>query len=246
MKLTVINSGSVGNCYLFEAKDSTLIVECGVPFKEIKKALDFNLNKVAGAIVTHEHKDHSKSVTDTLAAGINVWASNGTHKAIGSTDHHRSRIINNTETFHVGDFKILPFDVKHDCAKPLGFLIHHPECGNTLFITDSYYVGYTFNNLNNIIVEANYCWDIIREKMEAGNLNGFVRDRVVQSHMNIDTTLALLAANNLKAVNNIVLIHLSDSNSDAIKFKQRVTNATGKTVHVAKKGLQIELNKTAI
>jgi phosphoribosyl 1,2-cyclic phosphodiesterase len=236
----------VGNCYLFEASTSTLIVECGVPFKEIKQALGFNLNKVAGAIITHEHKDHSKAVNDTLAAGINVWASNGTHNALGTINHHRSKIINNIETFHVGDFKILPFDVKHDCAEPLGFLIHHPECGNTLFITDSYYVGYTFNNLNNIIVEANYCWSIINKRIEGGNMNGFVRDRVIQSHMNIDTTLQLLAANNLKAVNNIVLIHLSDGNSDEKEFKKRVINATGKIVHVASKGLQIELNKTAI
>jgi phosphoribosyl 1,2-cyclic phosphodiesterase len=74
----------------------------------------------------------------------------------------------------------------------------------------------------------------------------FLSDRIIQSHMNLDTCKKLLMANNLTQVNNIVLIHLSDRNSDAKYFKQTITELTGKNVSVAEPGLVIDFNKTAI
>lgn len=56
MKLKVLGSGSSGNSYLFtDSGGIHLIVECGIHPSEIKKAIDFNLEKVAGVIVTHGH-----------------------------------------------------------------------------------------------------------------------------------------------------------------------------------------------
>lgn len=243
MKLRVLSSGSVGNCYLFEGITSTLIVEVGVPFKQVKEALRFDLRKVAGCIITHEHKDHCKGVAELVAAGIDTYASAGTIKAMGVTSN-RLRPVQPKKVFNVGEFTIYPFDVKHDCAEPLGFLIKHPECGTTLFITDSFYVPYTFKGLNNILVEANYCENIINTRLLSGRLNGFVHDRVITSHMSLQTCQQLLAANDLKAVNNIVLIHLSDTNSDAAAFKRSIEQQTGKSVYVAEKGLSINFNST--
>ena len=42
-----------------------------------------------------------------------------------------------------------------------------------------------FANINNILIEANYCDMIIDEKLRISNK--FVRDRVIQSHMSIKT-----------------------------------------------------------
>ena len=55
MKLKVISTGSIGNSYLLESNTDTLIIECGVLFKDIKKALNFDLKSVAGCLITHEH-----------------------------------------------------------------------------------------------------------------------------------------------------------------------------------------------
>lgn len=243
MKLRIINTGSAGNCYLFEAKDTTLIVECGVQFKQIKETLKFDFSKVCGAIITHEHLDHAKGIKDAIKAGIDIYASEGTIKAIG-INNHRLHKIESRKTFNLGEFKIMPFDVKHDAAEPFGFLIYHPECGNTLFITDSYYVEYKFKNLHNVIIEANYDNEIINSKLQSGKLNGYVYNRVMKSHMSIETCIELLNANDLTQVNNIVLIHLSDSNSDAAMFKKQVIEATGKNTHIAEKGMVINLDKT--
>ena len=45
-------------------------------------------------------------------------------------------------------------------------------------------------------------------------------------------------------VNNIILIHLSDGNSNACELQKRIHEATGKTVHFADKGIIININKT--
>ncbi|RUP38242.1 MAG: MBL fold metallo-hydrolase [Acinetobacter sp.] len=247
MELTVINSGSVGNCYLFDSGTSVLIVECGVSFKQIKEALNFNLRNVCGALVTHEHMDHCKSVAEVAESGIDIYTSAGTIKAFHEKGwyggSHRYKAVKQKQMFTVGEFKIIPFDVQHDCNEPLGFLINHEQCGNVLFVTDTYYVKHKFPGLNNILVEANYCKDIIAQKIWEGKIGGFLKNRIVQSHMSLQTCQGLLQANDLKAVNNIVLIHLSDSNSDAVRFQNTIQADTGKKVHVATKGLKINLDK---
>lgn len=244
MKLKIVNSGSVGNCYILENDSTALVIECGVNFKDIKQALDFNLKKVAGVLISHEHGDHCKAVKDVVAAGLDVYASDGTIAAMKMAMHHRAyRLFNKTEK-KIGEFKVIPFDVKHDAIQPFGFLINHTDCGNVLFITDTYYVPHTFKGVNNILVEANYSQAIIDERLKDGSLHAKVRDRVLESHMSIETCKDLLRANDLSAVNNIVLIHLSDGNSNAADFKKQVQELTGKTVTVAGKNMEIDFSKT--
>lgn len=239
MNLKVIGTGSKGNAYLLYNEEEALLIECGVNFRDIKKALDFDLSKVVGAIQTHCHGDHSKGTNEALNAGINVYMSQS-DKDILNINHHRAITIEPEKQFKLSGFTIKPFSVRHD-VPCLGFLIHHRECGNTLFLTDTFYCPYTFKGLNNIIIEANFSNAIMKEKLSDME---FLRNRILTSHMSLETAIGFLHANDLAAVNNIVLIHLSDGNSDEIMFKKEVENATGKTVTVAYNGLEMELNKT--
>lgn len=239
MKLKVIGSGSKGNAYLLENEQEALLIECGVNISEIKKAVNFNVSKIAGCIVTHEHGDHAKSLNEVMKAGIDTYATKGTFAK--AAKNHRMKIVPQKGQFQVGNFKVISFPTIHDVAEPCGFLINHKDCGTTLFLTDTVYCPFTFTGLNNIIVEANYDQEIIDEKL--GTMK-FLRDRIYNSHMSIDTCLEFLKANDLTAVNNIVLIHLSDSNSHELNFADHVNKLTGKSVHVATNGMQIGFNKT--
>ncbi|MFL5810060.1 MAG: MBL fold metallo-hydrolase [Flavisolibacter sp.] len=240
MRLTIINSNSQGNGYILENDSEALLIECGVHFDKIKKALGFKLSKVVGCLISHEHGDHCKSVKDVLAAGINVYASYGTHGAMKTEGHHRARFLHLDSVMAIGNFKVKSFLVKHDAAEPTGFLINHPETGVVLFLTDSYYSEYKFNGLNNVIIEANYCQSIIDKRVQDGANPKFLRDRVIESHMSLATCKETLAANDLSGVNNIVLIHLSDGNSDANRFQSEVQQVTGKRVYVAEANMVIE------
>ena len=241
MKLKVINTGSVGNCYLLENENEVLMIECGVNIKEIKKALNFSFSKVVGAIVSHEHLDHYRSAKDLMKLGVNVYATEGT---FGGFSSNRAKTIKAHAPFPIGEFKVMPFDIRHDAKEPVCFLINHPQCGNVLFLSDSFYCPYTFNNLNNIIVEANFSKEIIDRKMREGASPEFLRNRILKSHLSLENCKELLRANDLSQVNNIVLIHLSDSHSNEQQFQSEIQNLTGKNVTVASAGMEIGFTKT--
>ncbi|AVR47225.1 MBL fold metallo-hydrolase [Christiangramia fulva] len=238
MKLKVVATGSKGNCYLLQGEKETLMIECGVNIREIKKALHFDFSKLSAVLVTHEHKDHAECIEDLTRLGVNVYATAGT---FGSFKSNRAKEVVAHNTFFVGGFKIMAFDVKHDAKDPVGYLIQHPECGKVLFLTDTFYCPYTFRNLNNILIETNFSKAIIKEKLSEME---FLKNRIYQSHMSLETAVEMLQANDLSKVNNIVLIHLSDSNSDERIFKETVHRATGKNVSVANNGMELEFNKT--
>lgn len=246
MILHVIASGSSGNCYALEAANSTLIIECGVKLQTVKERLGFNMSKVAGCVITHEHKDHCGCVYDFVRNGITSFVSKQTHKALGFNSHRLKVLEPHPFEQQIGEFRVQAFPVRHD-VPCVGFIIWHEESGKTLFITDTIYSKYTFPGLNNIIVEANYCEDIIAQRKHAGTINGFVHDRVIGSHMSIQTACDLLRANDTTHVRNVVLCHLSDSNSNAKDFVIKAREALQgdhKTVYTASPGLSIPFNKT--
>lgn len=56
MKLTCLGTGSSGNCYTLTSNSGeTLILDCGVPIKEIKKGLNWDIRGIQGVIITHAH-----------------------------------------------------------------------------------------------------------------------------------------------------------------------------------------------
>ena len=67
MQLEIIGSGSQGNSYLLSNDTDVLLIELGVQFKRIKKALDYDLSKINGALVSHIHGDHAKAIKDAIA-----------------------------------------------------------------------------------------------------------------------------------------------------------------------------------
>lgn len=244
MQLKVLSSGSVGNCYLLENENECLIIDLGIRFRDIKKALGFNLNKVAGCIVSHEHGDHAKGIPEAVNSGLDVYMSDGTSKALGFDGHHRVKGLKHYRVQKLGTFEVLPFNVKHDCAEPMGFLIRHPDCGTICFITDSLFVEYNFPALDHMIIEANYCEKIVHDHIISGRLANYRADRVICNHMSIQTAEKFIKTQDLSQVKNILLIHLSDTNSNALDFKNKIEGSTAKKTYTASKGLVLNLNKT--
>ena len=239
MMFKVISSGSIGNCYIMEAENEAIIIECGVTIDKIKKSVDFDISKFKGALISHQHLDHSKSVKSVCDSAIDVYCLKETAESFGFKSH-RINIIKETQQFKIGGFKVKAFPLIHD-VPTVGYLIDHPESGKVCFITDTKYCKYTFPGLNNIIIEANYCQDIMMERFLNGTLNAVVRARTMESHMSIQETHNFLSANDLSKVNKIVLVHLSSGNADPESFLKRTIAHTGKPVHIAQKGQEIEL-----
>lgn len=240
MRLKVLGSGSSGNCYLLQNEKETLMLECGLPYKTILKGLNFNLNNVVGCLVTHEHKDHSKAISDVANNSMDVYSSNGTLKSM-NVENYRAKILKSEKQFKLSGFTILPFEAEHDAAEPLGFLIQHNDFGKLLFITDSYYCQYNFSKLNYIMIECNYSKSILDENIANGLVHPTLANRLLKSHFSLNHVKEFLKANDLSQCREIILIHLSDSNSNAAQFKEEIEKLTGIPVYIAEKGLELEL-----
>jgi phosphoribosyl 1,2-cyclic phosphodiesterase len=245
MELLMLGSSSNGNGYIIHNETEALLIEAGIRFSEVKRVLGFNISKITGCIISHEHGDHAKYIEDYVHAGIPVYASQGTITGCKWKKDLRPHVITHGHQFKAGtgNFKILPFDVQHDCNQPFGFLVYHPEMGKLLFLTDTFYSDYVFSGLNHILVEANYAEHILDENIRAGKVHIAQRNRLLTSHMSLNTCKELLKANDLSKVVNIVLIHLSDKNSNKTMFLNDIESLTGKPVFIAEKGLKLNLNK---
>lgn len=55
MVLSVISSGSEANGYIIQNKSEALIIECGCKLVDVKKTLGWNVRKVVGCLISHEH-----------------------------------------------------------------------------------------------------------------------------------------------------------------------------------------------
>lgn len=243
MVLKCLGSSSSGNCYLLEASDGILIIEAGVPAIDIKKALRFQFRRVLGCIVSHSHRDHSRSLKDLLDYGVRVLAL----KDVFDSHNLRNRVfckeVLPMRGYQVGGFKIFCLSLAHD-VPCLGFVIEHKEMGRMLFVTDTMMLEYRLPKLNHIMLEANYADDILMHNIETGIVPHSMKDRLLHSHMEIETTKGIIRANDMSDVSEIILIHLSGNNSDAERFRKEIKAVSGKPTYIARAGLEIDLSIT--
>lgn len=232
MEIKVLGSGSKGNCYQVTDGNTALLLECGIRYKDIQRALNFQTSSIAGCLISHEHGDHMKAIPDVMKAGIDVYASQGTFDAIGITSH-RAISVQSKKQFTLGSWTILPFDVQHDVSEPLGFLLTNKMGEKLVFITDSYYCRYKFSGLTHVMIETNYSLKILDENIAAGRIPSIMKNRLIKSHFSLENAKDFLRANDLSKVQEIWLLHLSDTNSDEDLFKREIQELTGKQVYIA-------------
>lgn len=236
MKLKCIATGSSGNCYTLTSNiGETLILDCGIPIKEIKKGLNWNIMGIQGAVCTHCHSDHSLSLSELRNIGIDVF-----HPSVDQ----------NVGVVNFGSFRVQSFDLTtldgrwtHTNADGsecpcCGFLITHKEIGRMLYITDTNLIKWRFKNINHILLGVNYDKDLI-DNEDSAKVN-----HVYRGHMSIDTACNFVKANNSKDLQNVIMCHLSKNNADKDLFIEKMQKvAPQANVYVARKGLEVELRR---
>lgn len=225
MEIKPIASSSKGNAYLISDSQTTLLIECGLPLKELKRKTNFIVpSKIKGCLCTHCHNDHAKSIKDLLGAGVECYALKETFEAKGVLGHHRAKIVDFKQVIVIGTFSIMVLEMKHD-VPCCGFYMHSSVTGeNLLFATDTYLIKQAVNGANYIMIEANYDVALVEDDAQ--------KNRLFKSHMSIETTIDYLKSIKLSHVKKIYLMHLSSRHSDEKDFKKRVQAATGKIVEV--------------
>ena len=221
MKLKCLSSGSSGNCYILENATEALIIEAGLRFKDVKVALDFNVSKIVGVVISHSHGDHAKYVSEYEKAGISVFKP------------YESEMERQVRTY--GNFVVKSFPLVHD-VPCFGFLMEHPETGRLLYASDTEYIRYKFRGLNHILVEANHDKNMLDESKPQYS-------HQITGHMEINTTLDFLNVNKSVELRNVILLHLSQECSLENVFLKEAAKVSGVNCFIANKGLEVILNK---
>jgi phosphoribosyl 1,2-cyclic phosphodiesterase len=149
-------------------------------------------------------------MNEVLKAGIDCYMSPGTKEAIGIS-HHRIHGMPVKEPFKIGTWTILPFDVQHDVSEPFGFLLANNAGDKLLFATDTYYIKYRFQGLTHLMLECNYCTDVLNQNVTSGRVHKSMKRRVMKSHFSLENVLDFYKANDLT---NYMKFASFNSNSD--------------------------------
>lgn len=233
MEILTIGSGSSGNCYRIKGVATSLLLEAGITYKRVKKALNFKTRDVQAVLITHEHLDHAKYAQDFLKHGIDVYMTAGTKEALSLQDHYRLHILQAHIATRIGEFIILPFEAIHDAKEAVNFLIANEE-SNLLYATDTQYIKYRIPNLTHIMLEANYSHTLLQENIDDGIIHRMLGNRIMNSHMSLESAVDYLEKIDKTQLREVHLIHLSSTNSDTEEFKKIIQKTTGAIVSVAK------------
>lgn len=237
MKLIVINSNSSGNAYALQADTGEiLLLEAGVPFKEVKKAIGYKTSKVVGCLVSHVHQDHAKYILEYIKVGIDVYSNKEVIYEVKGV-----KPIYKEKTKSLGSFRITPFAVEHDVLN-FGYLIYHPDVGGIFFATDCYNLHQIIKGCSTYLMECNYDDSLLEKAVNEGKTIVSQADRIRLSHMSLAHAVEFLQKCEAeKSAHQIVLIHGSSRhlNPDAAvgKFQQ----VLGVPTFYAKAGLKINI-----
>ena len=237
VEIKTFGSSSKGNCYLLTEGGSSLLIEAGVNPSKLK----IPWAQVDGILLTHEHQDHGKYINQVLKrCYANVASTKGTLDALDVPDHRRIELDNNDETsFNTKNkacaWEIEVFDVEHDAADPVGFVIITPMGKVILFATDTYYIRYRFSYVNIVMIECNYDLVRLEQQFQLGRVDKRQYSRILRSHFALDHVIKFFNANHSWQgdLEEVHLLHLSDRNSDAEYFRQEIAKVTGVPVYIA-------------
>lgn len=240
MNIQILGSSSKGNGYIINTDDGSLVVECGVKFKALEAALCYNIQNIRGVLVSHEHGDHAAYLTD-YTRYFKVYATEGTLRQKGLINAYNTEVIRYMQPFSIGDFRVIAFKTVHDAEEPCGYLIRLPNGEKLAFATDTRVLNVDIKDVSYWMVECNYERAILVNNVNSGIINTSLANRIISSHLSLDQLKKMIMLNDMSKTKLIMLIHLSDKNSNADRFVSEISQLTGKLTICAKKGQIIEL-----
>lgn len=222
MKFEQLFSSSKGNAYVLTAANGKrLLIECGISWPLLQKALGYDLRGIEGCLITHEHKDHSKAVLDVMKAGIDVYGSIGTLDALGILGERKAWHAAAGTPYSIGPFWVTSYDISHDAMQPFMYVIQC-DTESMLFATDTSHIKQRFLHTFDIIaIECSYNGPYLDKRVEEKTIDEEFAKRLLDSHMCESNCLAYLRDYcNLAKCREIHLLHLSADNINKDRIKR--------------------------
>jgi phosphoribosyl 1,2-cyclic phosphodiesterase len=227
LQIEVLGSSSAGNAYLVSDNSTTILLECGLPMKEMQIKSDFKIANADACFISHLHTDHSKAIHDVLKMGVDVYALPETLSAFNVIEHHRTHSVEPLKTITINTFKIMPIEMHHDCPC-VGYMLYSENTGERLFFaTDTYKITVNPLDIDYLILEINYQKEIVNRLVNDGLMESSIRARLLFSHFELSKALNWLKRIDKSRLKRIYVAHLSNGHSNAEEIKKSVIAETG-------------------
>jgi len=255
MKVTVLASGSKGNCCYVEGDSGALLIDVGISAKETLRRLECagaDKDRILAILVTHEHSDHIRGV-DVLARRLDIPVI-GTHGTIWEFEGYLNKTNKSgkpkklpmmethkvTEEFDINGFSLEMFSTYHDACDPSGFCIREGDtvfgfCTDTGRLTEK--IREKLAQCDGIVLESNHC----PHMLEHGRYPVFLKQRIRdpdRGHLSNES-----ASECLKSIGcdsgQVILAHLSEENNTPEKAREMAALGLGlyyeeESLHIAK------------
>jgi phosphoribosyl 1,2-cyclic phosphodiesterase len=220
VRITVLGSGSSGNCAVVATDQTVLLIDAGLSAKQIclrLEACGYSFDDLDGILLTHEHQDHTGGL-EVLSGKrcLPLYCTALTQESLAGTLRFRQtpnwRIMSTGSAFNLRDLQIECFSVPHDAVDPVGFVIADEE--SRLGILSD--VGFVTNLIkdrlrrsDSLFIEANYDTHLL----EADTKRPWATKQRISSrhgHLSNDQAAELIEEIAHADLQHVLLGHLSD------------------------------------
>jgi phosphoribosyl 1,2-cyclic phosphodiesterase len=205
VQLTILGSGSAGNCSYLETDETRLLIDVGFSARQTRKRLA-TISRAPeglhGILITHEHSE----------LGVPVYCNRETKLAIEFQLRCRldCRIFATGASFEIGDVTVDTFSIPHDAADPVGYLVH-TAAGNIGFLTDlghaTKLVLQRVRAANVLLLETNHDLKLLQDSSRPWSLKQRIAGR--HGHLSNEDAAAALEEIMSADLRQLYLGHLS-------------------------------------
>ncbi|HEY6350338.1 MAG TPA: MBL fold metallo-hydrolase [Candidatus Angelobacter sp.] len=246
VRMTVLASGSRGNCTVFSSSCGSILVDAGLSCRETlkrMKAAGEDPRQLKAIVISHEHNDHVagaqvlsrklKIPVYMTAATYESWR-RSTRDAEGrpaKLEWHEP--FQAGQSFSIGGIAVNPFTTCHDAADPCGFTFNAEgmKVGIAIdlgCITRN--VAYALRGCDGLMIESNHDIEMLRNGSYPEMVKHRIRSR--DGHLSNSDLAKFLADEYDGGAVFIVLAHLSEENNHPELARQTATQALSGKVNL--------------
>lgn len=234
MRICSLYSGSSGNSIFIASDSARVLIDAGLPGKNIEAALKEikeDPHTIDGIFITHEHSDHIKGVgVMSRKYDIPIYANEATWKSmlpsIGKIKDHNIKIIERRSVTPIKDMEVICFNIPHDAIAPMGYTLQSK--GKRISVatdlgTFTEEVKYNIKDSDVILLESNH--DV--QMLKFGPYPYPLKRRVLSEigHLSNEACgAALVDIHDESKPRRIILGHLSNTNNYPELAYQTVLN----------------------
>ncbi|MBB5021809.1 MBL fold metallo-hydrolase [Desulfurispira natronophila] len=250
MRITILASGSKGNCALVETDRTRLLIDAGLNGKSIAQRLEsigVGADHIDAILLSHEHTDHTRgagvfSRRHRVPVFTTELTASQCHRVTG--EFYQLKAVGNNASFSVGDIGVELFSVSHDAVDPVGFYLSSCANRHLCYATDtgmytslireyaqrSHALVMESNHDEVMLMEGSYPWSLkqrVRSRM--GHASNREASRFLQEVWWEGLETVFLA--HLSEENNALSLAYSESQRVLLEIDARSTRLYGTRQH---------------